>query len=198
MNYLAHLHLARHSPQAMLGAMLGDFVFGQAALADWPPPVRTEIVVHRRVDRYTDSHPVVEAARALFPDGLRRYAGIALDVYYDHCLARDWPRYCEVPLAEFSAAAYALLLQDPDALPERLRRIAPLMAAHDWLGSYRQRDSVDRAVTRIASRLSRNGERLVACLSQLRLHEDAITASFDAFYPQLQAYVVELRAEGMA
>ena len=93
MNYLAHLYLAGPEPEARLGALLGDFVFGQAALADWGALERREIVIHRRVDRYTDEHPQVVAARRLFAHGRQRYAGIALDVYYDHCLARDWARY---------------------------------------------------------------------------------------------------------
>ena len=43
-NYLAHAWLARHSDDAILGAILGDFVFGQSGLQDWPPAVRAEIV----------------------------------------------------------------------------------------------------------------------------------------------------------
>ena len=193
MNYLAHLHLARPDHEAMLGALLGDFVFGTAALADWSPMVRREILVHRRVDRYTDDHPQVVRARSLFGEGRRRYAGIALDVYYDHCLARDWARYCDTPLDAFTASFYRYLLSRQDELPERLRRIAPLMASGDWLGSYRQRDSVDLAVTRIATRLSRNGDRLVACLEDLRRHEAEIAAGFELFFPQLAAYASSLR-----
>nr|WP_246428965.1 ACP phosphodiesterase [Pseudoxanthomonas broegbernensis] len=177
----------------MLGALLGDFVFGRIALEDYAPQVRREIVIHRRVDRYTDTHPRVSAARALFPEGRRRYAGIVLDVYYDHCLARAWSRHSDQPLDAFTAPFYAYLLQRLDALPERLRRIAPLMAAHDWLGGYRERGNVDRAVARIAGRLSRNGERLVDGLHDLRRHEAEIAAGFEAFFPQLQAYVEQVR-----
>ena len=193
MNYLAHLYLAGPEPEARLGALLGDFVFGQAALADWGALERREIVIHRRVDRYTDEHPQVVAARRLFAHGRQRYAGIALDVYYDHCLARDWTRYCDTPLDAFTASFYWYLLSRQDELPERLRRIAPLMASGDWLGSYRQRDSVDLAVTRIATRLSRNGQCLVACLEDLRRHEAEIAAGFELFFPQLAAYASSLR-----
>ncbi|WP_374012960.1 ACP phosphodiesterase [Pseudoxanthomonas koreensis] len=193
MNYLAHLYLAGPGHPAMLGALLGDFVFGRLALQDYPAQVRREIVIHRRVDRYTDTHPLVVQARGLFAPELRRYAGIALDVYYDHCLARAWDRYSQVPLDAFTAPFYAWLLQHLDGLPQRLRAIAPLMAGHDWLGSYRQRHNVDRAVARIATRLSRNGERLVACLDDLARHEAAIAAGFEAFFPQLQDYVAQLR-----
>ena len=196
MNYLAHVYLARPDHEAMLGALLGDFVFGTAALADWSPVVRREILVHRRVDRYTDDHPQVVQARSLFGEGQRRYAGIALDVYYDHCLARDWDRWSELALDDFTAPFYRYLLSRLDELPGRLHAIAPRIAAHDWLGSYRDRANVDLAVTRIATRLSRNGERLVDCLDDLRTHEAAIAGGFEAFFPQLVGHVQALRREG--
>lgn len=194
MNYLAHAWLARHSDDAILGALLGDFVFGQAALRDWPRAVREEIVVHRHVDRTTDTHPAVVAARALFPDGLRRYAGIVLDVYFDHCLARDWERWDDGPLNDFTARVYRVMRERHDALPPRLRAIAPRMQREDWLGSYRERGNVDGALRGIATRLSRHGERLVACLPVLRAHEGAIDATFDAFFPDLVAAMPRLRA----
>lgn len=191
MNYLAHAWLARHSDDAILGALLGDFVFGQSALADWPEPVRAEIVHHRRIDRYTDDHPAVTAARGLFDAaGLRRYAGIALDVYFDHCLARDWTRWNQAPLGAFTARVYRVLGERHAQLPPRLAAIAPRMAAHDWLGSYARRESVDQAVRGIATRLSRNGDKLVACLDVLHAREAAVEAAFEAFFPEL------LRAAG--
>jgi acyl carrier protein phosphodiesterase len=194
MNYLAHAWLARQSDEAILGALLGDFVFGQAALADWPDAVRREIVVHRRVDRYTDAHPEVVGARALFPDGMRRYAGIVLDVHFDHLLARDWPRWDDGSLEAFVARTYRVLRERRDALPPRLRAMAPRMEAHDWLGSYRRRDSVDHAVRGIATRLSRHGQRLVDCLPLMRANEAAIDAAFERFFPELIAAVPRLRA----
>ena len=54
------------------------------------------------LDRYTDDHPSVAALRSRFPDGHRRYAGIALDVYFDHLLARDWSHWSDEPLDVFT------------------------------------------------------------------------------------------------
>ena len=186
MNYLAHAWLARHSDDAILGALLGDFVFGQSNLPEWPPAIRAEIVRHRRIDQYTDAHPAVVAARGLFDAaGLRRYAGIVLDVYFDHCLARGWARWNETPLQDFTARVYRVLLVHRDELPPRLQAIAPRMAAHDWLDSYRERGNVDHAVRGIATRLSRNGDKLVACLDVLRAEEAQVDAAFEAFFPEL-------------
>lgn len=190
MNYLAHAWLTRDTDEAILGAILGDFVHGHAASLHWPVTVRNEIQRHRHIDRYTDTHPAVVAARALFPDGRRRFAGIVLDVFFDHLLARDWTRWNSGPagepsLAAFTARVYRVLLANQDNAPPRLRAIAPRMAATDWLGSYRERDNVDGAVRGIATRLSRRGEVLVACLQDLRLHEPALESAFETFFPDL-------------
>ena len=197
MNYLAHAWLARHSDDAILGALLGDFVFGQSTLQDWPLPIRAEIVRHRRIDQYTDAHPAVVEARGLFDAaGLRRYAGILLDVYFDHCLARGWARWNDVPLEDFTARIYRVLHDHRDVLPPRLQAIAPRMAAHDWLGSYADRTSVDHAVRGIATRLSRNGDKLIACLEVLRVEEAEIDIAFEAFFPDLIESAARMRTEG--
>lgn len=192
MNYLAHLYLADYSDDALLGALLGDFV-GSRDLGAWAPAVALEIRVHRRVDSYTDAHPLTTGLRALFPQGRRRYAGIALDMYFDHLLARDWGRHHALPLREFSRRTYDVLLRRLPTLPPRLAAIAPLMAAGDWLGSYARRDSVNLAVSRIARRLSRRGEALVECLPILRRHEAQAEAAFAGFFPQLVAEVPRIR-----
>jgi len=199
MNYLAHAWLARHADDALLGGLLGDFVFGSSVLQDWRPSVRVEIVRHRRIDRYTDDHPAVVAARARF-GGLRRYAGIVLDVYFDHRLARDWTRWNGLPpasgsLHDFTGRVYRVLREHRDELPPRLQAIAPRMAEHDWLGGYARRETVDRAVRGIATRLSRNGGKLVECLDVLADEQAMVDAAFEAFFPDLIDAAERLRIE---
>jgi acyl carrier protein phosphodiesterase len=126
---------------------------------------------------------------------LRRYAGIVLDVYFDHCLAREWQRWNDAPLDRFTARVYRVLDEHRDELPPRLQTVAPRMAAHDWLGSYAQRGNVDHAVRGIATRLSRNGERLVACLEVLQANESAVDAAFEVFFPDLVEAATRMRAE---
>lgn len=72
MNYLAHVYLARGSADGMIGGLLGDFFTGRSGLRDLPRATRREVLVHRRVDAWTDAHPLVVAARSRFPNGLRR------------------------------------------------------------------------------------------------------------------------------
>lgn len=200
MNWLAHVYLARHSDAAMLGALLGDFAFGASGLERFGAVEHAEILLHRRIDRFTDTHPEVEALRGAFPDGRRRFAGIVLDMYFDHLLARDWARWAPagaggpVALESFTGRVYRVLDARFDELPPRLQAIAPSMAADDWLAGYRARSSVDRAVARIAHRLSRHGGRLVDGLEDLRLVEPEAEAAFLRFFPQLVEFVERERS----
>lgn len=186
MNYLAHLHLGGQAPAQLLGSLYGDFVKGLLLPGRFPPDIEGAIRLHRRIDAFTDSHPLIKRALGRFPDGRRRYAGIALDVFFDHCLARDWDRYSTEPLDLFTRKVYRVLADEP-ALPERLALIAPRMAAQDWLGSYREFSVVGDALAGISRRLSRP-EGLAGVNQELQALYRPLSDDFSAFYPQVQAF----------
>src|SRR5215468_3052284 len=92
MNLLAHAFLAQDDPNLLLGSLMGDFVKGP--LNDrYAPAITRGLILHRSVDTYTDAHPLVARSRARISRVRRRYAGILIDVFYDHYLARDWSKY---------------------------------------------------------------------------------------------------------
>lgn len=192
MNYLAHLHLGGDAPEQLLGSLYGDFVKGDLH-GRFPPVLERAIRLHRRIDSFTDSHPLVRTALDRFPRERRRFAGIALDVFFDHCLARHWPAYADRPLGEFTHRVYGVLLAEP-ALPERLARMAPSMAADDWLGSYADFPVLEQVFRGIARRLSRP-EGLLGVSAELQALYAPLTDDFHAFYPQLQAFVAQVQAE---
>ena len=194
MNFLAHIFLARYSDDAMLGALLGDFVKPHSGFA-FNAEVEKEIVIHRKVDAFTDSHPLVLHAKSLFLGPSRRFAGILLDVFYDHLLAANWAQYADVPLAPFIARFYQTLHSKSDLLPPRLASAAPYMIAQDWLGSYVDYAGVETAIRRMATRLSRNGDIMCAGLDDLLANYDALASGFHVFFPQLISFVNQTRAD---
>lgn len=188
MNYLAHLHLGGQRPGQLLGSLYGDFVKGRLQ-GQFAPEVEAAIQLHRRIDTYTDSHPLVSAALSRFSLTRRRYAGIVIDVFFDHCLARDWAQYADRPLQQFTADVYRVLAAEPQ-LPGRLAQIAPYMAADDWLGSYRDFEVLEQVLRGIARRLSRPEELTAAMIELERLYQP-LSEDFRAFYPQLQNFAAE-------
>lgn len=185
MNYLAHLHLGGQEPQQLLGSLFGDFVKGPL-LGNFPVLTEEAIRLHRRIDAFTDSHPLVKRALGRFPAERRRYAGIALDMFFDHCLARDWDQYADVPLDLFSKMVYQLL-QDEPTLPERLARVAPLIIVEDWLGAYKDFSMIGHGLDVISKRLTRP-EVLAGVYKELTALYEPLSADFQEFYPMLWQY----------
>ncbi len=97
MNYLAHFFLAENTPESLLGNLLGDFVKGSAVNL-YPQEIIKGIYLHRKVDSYTDSHAIVRSSKSLVCSQRRRFAGVLIDVFYDHFLAKNWREYSEVPV----------------------------------------------------------------------------------------------------
>jgi len=188
MNYLAHLHLGGPAPHQLLGSLYGDFVKGPLD-GRWPQSIEAGIRLHRRIDLFTDTHPLVRDARALFPAARRRVSGILLDLFFDHCLARDWADYAEVPLPAFTGQVYRVLA-DQAALPGALARIAPRMAEQDWLGSYREFHTLAAVVGGMSRRLSRP-ELLAGGFDELAERYQPLSDHFRRFYPELQRFAAQ-------
>ncbi|MEX0960001.1 MAG: ACP phosphodiesterase [Burkholderiales bacterium] len=187
MNYLGHLYLSPPGEDALLGSLLGDFVKGP--LDDrYPEAVTRAIALHRRLDSFTDAHPAVHASKARVSASRRRYAGIMIDVFYDHFLARHWAEYHSEPLADFSRRVYRILDCRHHELPERLQRIAPSMAQLDWLGSYAEVESIYTALNRIGQRLKRENTLFNSTDELLENYTD-LEADFRAFLPQAVDFV---------
>ncbi|MCP1443857.1 acyl carrier protein phosphodiesterase [Pseudomonas sp. GGS8] len=186
MNYLAHLHLGGQRPGQMLGSLYGDFVKGQLQ-GQFDPEIEAAIQLHRSIDVFTDRHPLVDVSLSRFSITRRRYAGIVLDVFFDHCLARDWALYADQPLTQFTSDVYRVLLAEPQ-LPERLAKIAPHMVANDWLGAYREFEVLEQVLRGISRRLTRP-EELAAAMQELRVLYEPLSEDFRLFYPQLQDFV---------
>ena len=185
MNYLAHLHLGGQRPGQLLGSLYGDFVKGRLQ-GQFDPEIEAAIQLHRRIDVFTDRHPLVDISLSRFSMTRRRYAGIVLDVFFDHCLARDWTLYADRPLEQFTSNVYRVLSAEPQ-LPERLAMIAPHMVANDWLGSYREFEVLDQVLRGISRRLTKP-EELAAAMQELRVLYEPLSEDFRLFYPQLQDF----------
>ena len=187
MNFLAHVYLADGSDDSIVGSLMGDFVKGPLD-GRHGDAVTHAIALHRRIDSFTDAHPVVAASRARVSVERRRYAGILVDVFYDHFLARHWDDYSDVALERFTARVYAALRAHHAVLPERLQYMAPRMAAHDWLASYRHLEAVAIALDRMGERLKR-GNALLGSAVELEANYAAFEADFRAFFPEVVRFV---------
>lgn len=187
MNHLAHAVLAEPDEDLILGGVLGDFVHGPVP-AGLRPGVARGIRLHRAIDVYTDGHPAIADLRRLFDPPFRRYAGILLDIWFDHLLARDFARWCDTPLATYSDALLALLRRHATELPDDMRGFVAYMQRNGLPAAYADAGMIGRALAGVGTRLSRANP-LHQALPLLRERDAALQAGFEAFFPQLQTYV---------
>jgi len=141
-NYLAHIFLSGDHLDRQLGGFLGDFVKGpldgeslQAWRARWPDELIQGIRLHRRLDAFVDAWgPYQECVEQLGTD-YRRWGGVAMDVFFDHLLARHWGRYSDEHLPDYSAAFYRWCEQRHEHMPERAQQFISRARINDlWVG----------------------------------------------------------------
>lgn len=188
MNYLAHALLASESPEVLVGGLMGDFVKGRVP-PDLPASIRHGIVVHRRIDRFTDSHELVLASKKLVSPERRRFAGIMVDVFFDHFLARHWQQYSCDSLTQFTSDVYRTLYRHWNVLPTRLRRILPFMADDDWLASYYDVRAIHASIDGISLRRLKRENTLYQGASELERSYPEFEQYFLEFFPKLMDFV---------
>lgn len=155
MNFLAHLWLAGDAEGDRLGAVAGDFVKGPLP-GTLPADIAAGVALHRAIDSFADRHPAFQSSRTRVRGGHRRFAGVMVDMFYDHFLAARWADYRpDEALDAFAARQYALLAAHRNRLPPRANGVIARMSEGDWLTVYREVDTIVHALDRIAGRLSR-------------------------------------------
>jgi len=192
MNFLAHLYLSGKDPDLIVGNFIADMVKGQK-INGYDPAVVQGIRLHRQIDGFTDAHPVFLRSKERLRKNYRLYAGVVVDMYYDHFLARNWASYSALRLADFVADAYDILKKRQAILPERARFVLPYMIGHNWLVNYADLDSLQRNFGGMARRTPYESG-MENAVDDLRKHYAAFETDFFLFFPELVGYV---KAQGV-
>ncbi|CAM5224188.1 acyl carrier protein phosphodiesterase [Alishewanella longhuensis] len=186
MNYLAHAVLAQPSAYSLVGNLLGDFCKG-VDLSTLPDEVLAGLVNHRAVDRYTDGHPLVQHARQQFSAKRRRFAGVALDVLFDHFLIHHWQAFYPEPFLPAKQRLYGELAKAESLMPARMRQTMQKVRQQDWLSAYQHLPSLALALDNIAARIRFSNE-FGGIIEEIAPNYSELEQVFLQFYPQLQSY----------
>ena len=187
MNYLAHIYLSGESEEIKVGNFIGDFVKGNQH-QQFPQQVAFGILLHRRIDSFTDHHPAVIQCIQLLRPGYGKYAGIVTDVFFDHFLAFNWQDYSLDTLPQFTKNAHAIFLSNFGLLPLRVKQVLPFLIYHKRLESYANQENM-LTVLEIMSRhtsLPANAQWAMQILIQEYKQFEAL---FRSFFPELIDYV---------
>lgn len=189
MNFLAHIYLSGDDEELILGNFIADSIKGKKYLS-FPPGVQKGILLHRRIDHFTDTHPIVRKSSSKLHKNYSHYAGVIVDIFYDHFLASKWDEYSRIPLENFVADFYKLLQKNYDLLPAPIQNFLPYMVAENWLLSYANIPGISRILYQMNIR-TKNIVQMDRAVNELQEHYKEFEQEFTGFFPLLENYTAE-------
>jgi acyl carrier protein phosphodiesterase len=187
MNYLAHLHLSNNDKNLIIGNYIADDVKGKAYL-NFPLEIQKGIILHRKIDDFTDSHKVVGNSKNLIRHHQNKFTPVVMDVFYDYFLAKNWEEYSTVDLLSFTTNIYKVLFKNMMILPLKSQARLHFMAKSNWLYNYRKIEGIEKALKGMSKRTKYPNNMQKAHLI-LKEQELNLQKDFDLFYLELINFV---------
>ena len=187
MNYLSHIYLSGESEEIKLGNFIGDFVKGQQFLK-YPPNVAKGILLHRQIDAFTDSHPIVNECIMKLRPRFGKHSGIVIDIFLDHFLAVNWHHYSFEKLPTFTKRFHAVLLSNFFQLPSQVKMFLPFLIQNKRLQSYASFEGIEKTLRIMAQRTSLPAETEFA----IKILEDEYSffnQAFNQFFPEIIRFI---------
>lgn len=196
LNLLAHLHLSENcSPDTLTANVLADYLGRYDPVRNMPEKMAGRLMpgvrMHREIDRYTDSHPVVAKARRLISQERRLLSGIIIDIAFDYYLTRHWEKFSDEPIETTISRGYATMsMVASTGLSQTTQRIVSHMRALDWLTVYGTLEGQALTFQRV-SRMSDAVSGLVGAEEEVVKQDADFDKLFLEFYPDLQQNTVQ-------
>lgn len=190
MNHLAHIYLSGDDDGLKIGNFIADSVKGKAYLK-YPETIQKGILLHRKIDEFTDSHPIARKSASKFSERFGLYSGVIVDMVYDHFLAANWKDYHSVALKTYSENFYTLLEENFDQLPARVQGFYPYMVEANWLLMYSTLTGIEEILFQMNRRVKR-GVQLHLAVDELRENYSSLETEFRDFFRDLEGYVLKI------
>jgi acyl carrier protein phosphodiesterase len=187
MNFLSHLFLSGDSEGLIIGNFIADSVKGSDH-KNYPPEIQKGILLHRMIDTFTDTHPIVEESKQRLRPAYRKYASVIVDVYYDHYLAANWNTYSTEKLSDYTQRIYSLIQRHEHLLPLKSAQFTHYMLRYNILEAYAQLDGIDRVLQGMAGRTKFESNMELA-IKELKEHYLLFENEFSRFFPELRQFV---------
>jgi acyl carrier protein phosphodiesterase len=186
-NWLSHLFLSDSHPACRIGNLLPDLVKPPALVA-LPADYQRGIQLHRRIDTYTDRHPIVRRSILRLGPEFRRLGGILTDMFYDHFLTRQWSAFSPQSLASFTAEVYQSFETYRMEIPKQAHPPLDSMISYDWLRTYGEIESLTHTLACMSQRFRRPVD-LAAAIPVFTKEYAGFSDDFAEFFPELQRHV---------
>ncbi|WP_053827103.1 acyl carrier protein phosphodiesterase [Lascolabacillus massiliensis] len=185
MNYLAHIYFSGTNRKVAVGNFIGDFVKGKS-YEKYPSSFQKGILLHRKIDHFTDTHPIFLETVDILRPSFGRYSGIMADMYYDYLLASDFERYSNgQSLGKFSRNFYLSALLYYRWLPKKVKGFIFHFIRTNRLEEYATYDGLQYSL-KIMSVHSSSAINPTLGIEVLAANEVQLRSLFDEFMKEAQ------------
>ena len=189
MNYLAHIYLSGKNDEIKLGNFIADAVKGTHYM-NYSKDIQTGILLHRKIDTFTDQHPIPKQSRDRIRHIYGKHSGIVIDIFYDHFLAANWQKYSDENYSKFIKDFYWNLFVNYPILPSRIKYAFPFMVLNNWLNQYKTIVGTENILTRMSIRTSLPDFTKLA-IEELNKNYKFYERDFFEFFEELRKFVRE-------
>jgi acyl carrier protein phosphodiesterase len=154
---------------------------------NYPLEVQKGIALHRAIDTFTDAHPVFRKSTKKLHARYHHYAGVIVDVFYDHFLAKNWATYSDENLDGYVADFYQSLNDNAPILSEKTIAFMPYMIKQNWLVSYQTIAGIDKILTQMDSR-TKNESKMRFASEELKELYNEFEEDFTEFFEDLRTH----------
>ena len=187
MNYLAHFYLSNYDENLIVGNYIANDVKGKMYL-NYPKKIQKGILLHRKIDSFTDQHHIVEHSKNLIRTHQKKFTPVVMDVFYDYFLANLWYHHSHDDLKEFTHYVYKVLFKHLIHLPLKSQVRLSFMAKNNWLYNYKEITGINNALTGMSKRTLFDNNMMNAHLV-LTEYENNLKKDFELFFPEIKSYV---------
>ena len=184
MNFLAHIYLSGDNDLIKIGNFMADGIRGKQ-FENYHPEIQKGIILHRFIDTFTDAHPVFRQSTKKLHENYHHYAGVIVDVFYDHFLAKNWNLYSDEKLEDYTERFYKSLHENYTILTLKTQNLLPYMTKYNWLVSYQTVEGINRILTQMDSRTN-NQSKMRFSTHELEEYYPEFEAEFTIFFEELR------------
>ncbi|RTY75405.1 DUF479 domain-containing protein [Flavobacterium sp. GSP27] len=193
MNFLAHIYLSGDNDLIKIGNFMADGIRGKH-FESFPLEIQKGIVLHRAIDTFTDAHLVFRKSTKRLHEHYHHYAGVIVDVFYDHFLAKNWTKYSDEKLEDFVIRFYQSLYYNYEMLSERTKGLMPTMMKENWLVSYQTVEGIEHILTQMDHR-TKNESKMRFATNELSEFYSEFEKEFTEFFEELNAFAKQKRID---
>lgn len=180
------MYLSGDDKHLAIGNFIADKVKGKQFL-QYPQTIQNWILLHRKIDSFTDSHLLFKKNVTLLFPIHRHYSRVIVDLFFDHYLAANWHKYHHLTLKSFSVKFYDTIHNYEGKLPESILKMIPSLIKYDWFSAYASIDGLENILFQM-SRRTRFESNMDYAIKQLNENYQSIANDFQAFFEAVKSF----------